>query len=125
MTIATHRRVAKIDYGVLHVLETPDVVRTVQAYEEKPEVPSIVSMGVYALEPHLVELIPPGRPYDIPDLVRALLEAGESVGAYLFDGFWLDIGRHEDYEQAVELFGAGSNGSRSVRPEASMLRFPG
>jgi NDP-sugar pyrophosphorylase family protein len=104
MTIATHQRIAKIDYGVLH-LDGGQEVRRVQAYEEKPEVPAVVSMGVYALEPRVLDLIPPGRAFDIPDLVQALLEAGEYVGAYLFDGFWLDIGRHEDYELALDLFG--------------------
>jgi len=29
---------------------------------------------------------------------------GQHVMAYPFDGYWLDIGRHDDYEQAVEEF---------------------
>jgi NDP-sugar pyrophosphorylase family protein len=101
MTIATHRRVVHVDYGVLHVAGTAREVDVVTGYDEKPELPYIVSMGVYALEPRAIEVIPEGR-FDIPDLVLGLLEVGEPVGSYLFDGYWLDIGRHDDYQQALD-----------------------
>jgi NDP-sugar pyrophosphorylase family protein len=102
MTIATRRRVARIDYGVLHVEEEGDAPR-VEGFTEKPELPAVVSMGIYVIEPSALDFIPP-RPFDIPDLVLALLDAGAPVGAYLFDGFWLDIGRPEDFQHAVALF---------------------
>jgi NDP-sugar pyrophosphorylase family protein len=101
MTIATHRRVVHVDYGVLHVAGTSREVDVVTGYEEKPELPYIVSMGVYAIEPRALDLIPEGR-FDIPDLVLRLLGAGEPVGSWLFDGYWLDIGRHDDYQQALD-----------------------
>jgi len=101
LTIATHRRTVRSEYGVLHVDEGEGEVQPVSGYEEKPEIPYIVSMGVYMLEPRALEHIPRGRRFDIPDLVLALLAAGEPVGSYLFDGYWLDIGRHDDYEQAL------------------------
>lgn len=102
MTIATHRRVVKIDYGVLHVAGTTRTVDVVTGYEEKPELAYVVSMGVYALEPRALALIPEGERFDIPDLVLGLLESGAPVGSWLYDGYWLDIGRHDDYEQAIE-----------------------
>jgi NDP-mannose synthase len=101
MTIATHRRVVHVDYGVLHVAGTSREVDVVTGYDEKPELPYIVSMGVYALEPRAIDVIPDGR-FDIPDLVLRLLEVGEPVGSYLFDGYWLDIGRHDDYQRALD-----------------------
>jgi len=36
---------------------------------------------------------------------RLSLPATALVGSYLFDGYWLDIGRHEDYERAIAEFG--------------------
>ena len=48
----------------------------------------------------------PGVYLDLPDLVRGLMADGLPVLAYPFDGYWLDIGRHDDYEQAVEEFEA-------------------
>jgi NDP-mannose synthase len=100
LTIATHRREVKIDYGVLH---TDDDQRLV-GYEEKPTLGYEVSMGVYAIDPRVVGFVPADRPFDLPDLVKALLEAGEPVGALPYDGYWLDIGRHDDYEQAIAEF---------------------
>ena len=101
MTIATHRRIVHVNYGVLNVAGTAREVDVVTGYQEKPELPYIVSMGVYALEPRAIEVIPEGR-FDIPDLVLALLDAGEPVGSYMFDGYWLDIGRYDDYQQALD-----------------------
>jgi NDP-mannose synthase len=100
LTIATHRRVVRSEYGVLEVNGSGEM-QSVSGYEEKPEIPYTVSMGVYVVEPRALEQIPAGRHFDIPDLVLALLHAGEPVGSYPFDGYWLDIGRHDDYEQAL------------------------
>ena len=61
-------------------------------------------MGVYVLEPRLLRLIEPGVYLDFPDLVLHALAAGERVGSYRYDGLWLDIGRHEDYERAIAEF---------------------
>jgi NDP-sugar pyrophosphorylase family protein len=109
LTIATRERPIKIDYGVLHLGLNGSASR-VCGYVEKPEVTSVVSMGIYALEPEALEYIPDGY-FDVPDLVHALLEAGEPVGAYPFDGLWFDIGQRDDYEEAVAAWLASSPGS--------------
>ncbi len=113
LTIATHRRRVQFDYGVLH-LENGDQNR-VLGYDEKPELSWTVSMGIYALEPTVLSVIPPEGPFDFPDLVHALLEQGLPVGAFEHEGLWLDIGRHEDYENAVELW---AHGARLAEAEA-------
>jgi NDP-mannose synthase len=100
LTIATHRRTLKIDYGVLR--HEPDGQRDrLVDFDEKPEVPLTVSMGIYVMEPELLDLIPDEGAFDFPDLVRAALGSELPVGVFLYDGSWFDIGRHEDYEQAV------------------------
>jgi NDP-sugar pyrophosphorylase family protein len=76
----------------------------VLAYVEKPEMTSSVSMGIYALEPEALRYVPDSGYFDFPDLVRVLLDAGEPVGAYAFDGLWFDIGRRDDYEHAVNVW---------------------
>ena len=100
LTIATHKRSIKIDYGMMHL----DVTSRVRAFEEKPEIVSPVSMGIYVMEPEVLDSIPAGEYFDFPDLVQALLADGSRVGAYLYDGLWFDIGRHEDYERAVDAW---------------------
>ena len=100
LTIATHRRLVRTEYGVLHTDGAVGATSRVVGYEEKPELAYTVSMGVYVLEPEAIAHVPPGRYYDLPDLVLALLAAGAPVGSYLFDGYWLDIGREDDYRRA-------------------------
>jgi NDP-sugar pyrophosphorylase family protein len=111
LTIATHVRSIKIDYGVVrfegdgtgngngHVNG-----QRITGYVEKPEYTSAVSMGIYVFEPSALDYIALDEPSDFPDLVHALLSAGEDVGAYPHDGMWFDIGRQDDYAQAVEAW---------------------
>ncbi|MEO9119804.1 MAG: sugar phosphate nucleotidyltransferase [Solirubrobacteraceae bacterium] len=103
LTIATHRRTVKTEYGVLHLDESQGGdSRRVIGYEEKPEFRYVVSMGIYAVGPGVLDLIEPNEALDFPDLVQRLLDDGRPVGSYIYDGYWLDIGRHEDYTQAVQ-----------------------
>lgn len=104
LTIASHSRVVHTDYGVLHVDGELGTTQAVTGFDEKPAIPYVVSMGVYAMAPRALDYIEPGVPLDLPDLVLRLLEAGERVGSHPFDGYWLDIGRHEDYERAIAEF---------------------
>lgn len=106
VTIASHRRVVSTDYGVLHIERTDRDAGKVTRYEEKPELHYVVSMGVYALEPEALEYIPAEGPFDLPDLVIALLERGAPVGSFMHDGYWLDIGRPDDYARALSEFDA-------------------
>jgi NDP-mannose synthase len=101
LTIASHRRVVKTDYGVLELGQERGDTTRVDSYVEKPELPYVVSMGVYIAEPEILRFIPESRAYDMPQLVLDLIDAGEPVGSYIYDGYWLDIGRHEDYELAT------------------------
>jgi NDP-sugar pyrophosphorylase family protein len=131
LTIATHRRVVRTEYGVLHVANgnghkkdgegngnghanghgngnghangNSHRTQAINGFEEKPELAYSVSMGVYALHPRALEHVPGGR-FDLPDLVLRLVQAGEQVGSYGFDGSWYDLGRHDDYVQATAEF---------------------
>ena len=104
LTIATQERTATIDFGVLLLGEHNGATQPVLGYNEKPTSRHAVSMGIYVVDPSLLRLIEPGAYLDFPDLVLSAIAAGEQVGAYAFDGLWLDIGRHEDYERAVSEF---------------------
>lgn len=101
LTIASHQRVVRTEYGVIKLDGEAGRTRRLVGYEEKPEIPFVVSMGVYAFEPAALDYIEAGERLDLPDLVLKLIAAGQPVGSYLFDGYWLDIGRHEDYERAL------------------------
>jgi NDP-mannose synthase len=99
-TIAVHRRQVRIDLGV--VLSNDD--HNITGYIEKPTYDYTVSMGIYVFEPRVLEYIPAGQYLDFPDLVLKLIAAGEKVVAYPFDGYWMDLGRPDDYEKANQDF---------------------
>ena len=73
LTIATHRRTVRTDYGVLHTDGAVGATHRVTGYDEKPELSYTVSMGVYVLEPAAVGRLRPGERCDFPDLVLELL----------------------------------------------------
>jgi dTDP-glucose pyrophosphorylase len=68
--------------------------------EEKPRKEFPVNAGIYVLDPSVIDVIPPGRYFDATDLIRALLECGRVVSAYLIRDYWLDVGQHRDLEKA-------------------------
>lgn len=99
-TIAVHKRQVKIDLGVVQ----SDSHQRIIGYIEKPTYNYTVSMGIYVFEPRVLEFIPFNLYLDFPELVLKLIAAGEKVVGYLFDGYWMDLGRPDDYAQAIEDF---------------------
>ncbi|MGZ7117929.1 MAG: nucleotidyltransferase family protein, partial [Methanobacterium sp.] len=55
---------------------------------------------IYAFSPRIFEFIPKNKYLDIPDLIKMLISENEKVNGYVYDGYWLDIGRPDDYEKA-------------------------
>jgi NDP-mannose synthase len=102
-TIATTHRDVQISLGVLQFGDDGDITR-LTGYIEKPKVAYECSMGVYAFDPAVIDHIDAGKRLDFPDLILRLIAAGEVVRAWRSDDYWLDIGRHDDYEQAMEEF---------------------
>jgi NDP-sugar pyrophosphorylase family protein len=103
-SVAAHRREVQVSLGVLQFEDAADEDR-LTGYIEKPTYHYEVSMGVYAFSPRAVGLIVPNERLDFPDLVLKLLDVGEVVRARRSeDDYWLDIGRHDDYETAMDEF---------------------
>jgi NDP-mannose synthase len=99
-SIAMHSRKICIDLGVIQCDGSNKVVR----YIEKPTNEYTVSMGVYVFEPRVLTYIPRGEYLDFPDLIEKLLLVQEKVVGYPFEGYWQDLGRIDDYEQANQDF---------------------
>lgn len=96
-TIGITKRNVDIDYGVLELNSEQNISKWI----EKPTIDYLVSMGIYVLEPKAIEHIPKDTKYDLPQLVIDLVNSNEKVKGYMFDGYWLDIGRVEDYQKAI------------------------
>ena len=102
-TIATSHREVEISLGVLECEASADPTR-VTGFLEKPRLPYEASMGVYCFAPRALESIEAGEHLDFPELIVRLIDAGEVVRSWRSESYWLDIGRFEDYERAMEEF---------------------
>lgn len=101
-TISSMRREHRIDYGVLDT----DANGRLSGFREKPGVSYQVSMGIYMLSSTVLKHIPTDRPYGFDNLMLDLLAAGKPAYVRHFDGYWLDIGRPDDYARAIDEFEA-------------------
>lgn len=100
VTVAVHKRLNKIDYGVLET----DSNGLVTSFKEKPVFDFLVSCGLYVFSRSVLDFVPDNKPFGFDDLMFKLLEQQVPINTYPFDGFWLDIGRPEDYEKALEVY---------------------
>lgn len=96
VTVATHRRDEQVDYGVLKF----DKKGFITKFQEKPDFNFNVSMGLYVFNKRAFDYVPDDTFFGFDDLMNTLLEHGEKVKSYSYDGYWMDIGRPTDYEQA-------------------------
>jgi NDP-sugar pyrophosphorylase family protein len=111
LTVAIAERTHRVEFGVLDV-EASRVV----GFREKPDLRYQVSMGVYGMSRRTLAPYPPGRPFGFDQLVLDLLDRGENPATYPFGGFWLDIGRPEDYDEANRSF--AENRAKLLRQRA-------
>jgi NDP-sugar pyrophosphorylase family protein len=100
-TIVAATRRHTVDYGVLQL---DAAARTLTGFSEKPTTDYVVSTGIYVVDRRVLSCVPRGVPYGFNHLMADLLARGERVNVYSHDGYWMDIGRPEDYAQAVEDF---------------------
>jgi NDP-sugar pyrophosphorylase family protein len=73
-------------------------------FKEKPVVKYNVSMGVYMANRDVLHYVPEGQPYGFDNLMIDLIAANNPARVKPFDGYWLDIGRPDDYSQAIDEF---------------------
>lgn len=95
MTIAVTQHEVRIPFGVVSV-DGVEAVRIV----EKPLVRNFVNAGIYLIQPEVCRMVPQDRPYDMPDLITALLDAHKHVICFPIREYWLDVGQMEQYERA-------------------------
>lgn len=98
VTVATFQRTQKTDYGVIDTDEN----RRIIGFREKPAQAYQVSMGVYALNRSVLAPLKAGAPYGFDNLMYDSIAANRPATSYLWEGFWLDIGRPEDYDYCNE-----------------------
>ena len=102
-TICSNRRSVSVEFGVL---EADDSSR-LRSYTEKPSFSYEVSMGVNVLSAWAIHsVVKPHERLEMPELLRHIQAAGGVVRVRHTEAYWLDMGRMEDLEVAVETFSA-------------------
>ncbi len=98
VTVGTTEKTVNVDLGVVESKNGRMV-----GFREKPTYKFQVSMGIYCMEPAVLQLIPRGLPFGFDDLMHAMLEKKLPVSIYEHRGLWMDIGREEDFLRAQEV----------------------
>ncbi len=80
------------------VMETEN--NKVTGFKEKPTYTHYSNAGIYLMKKEVVSFIPKNQPFNATDLMELLIEKGKNVCAFPLVGYWLDIGKHEDFKKA-------------------------
>lgn len=99
ITVGVTEKNLKLDLGVLDAQQG-----VVSNFREKPTIPFMVSMGIYCMEPEILELIPNGVAFGFDDLMHEMLEQQIPIHVFEHHGLWWDIGREEDFRHAQTVF---------------------
>jgi mannose-1-phosphate guanylyltransferase len=102
ITIATKTQNIHTNLGIIE--NDNNGSKRVKTFREKPIMKFKVSMGIYCIEPSVLELIPEGVPFGFDDLMYVLLDNNMPVYTYEHDGYWFDLGRTEDFLKAQKEF---------------------
>ena len=96
LTVAVREHVLTVPYGVVQQENA-----RVTGISEKPDIRLFINAGIYLLSPHAVRRIPTDQRYDMPDLIRSLLDEGQVVVSFPIREYWRDIGELEEYHEAI------------------------
>jgi dTDP-glucose pyrophosphorylase len=95
--------VATIPYNVnvpYAILETTDKI--IKSFKEKPTYTYFANAGIYLMKKTVISEIPLNKPYNATDLLDYLIKNNFNVRSFPLRGYWLDIGKHDDYNKAQE-----------------------
>ncbi|WP_428623814.1 nucleotidyltransferase family protein [Sedimenticola sp.] len=98
-TMAVREYEIQVPFGVVCIDD-----EKISGIEEKPIQRFLVSAGMYVLAPEVVELVPKNTYFDMPALFEEVIRRGYHTRYHLVDGYWLDIGRPDDYHRANDEY---------------------
>lgn len=104
LTIGLSKRRLRSEFGVIEF----DGADRLTAFTEKPVYDLHCSMGCYAMKREVLDFVPPDTNFGLDKLVFALLAAGQPINVFRHDGYWLDLGRPEDYDQVNADLASGA-----------------
>jgi dTDP-glucose pyrophosphorylase len=98
MAVASTSYHVDVPYAVLESNGDNEVI----SLKEKPKYTYFSNAGIYIIKKDLLKIIPEDQFFDITDLMERVLEMNLKLVTYPINGYWLDIGNHDDYKKAQE-----------------------
>ena len=80
------------------VLETTN--NQIKSFKEKPTYTYYSNGGIYLMKKAVLKFLPKDGFFNATDLMELLISKGKKTISYPLSGYWLDVGKHEDYEKA-------------------------
>ena len=75
---------------------------SIKNFKEKPTYTYYSNGGIYLIKKEVLNYIPENKFFNATDLMESLIKGNKKVISYPLAGYWLDIGKHEDYIKAQE-----------------------
>ena len=100
ISVAACQRDSVVDFGVLKY----DSNNYLSEFYEKPVYRFEVSMGVYCFKRSVISKLLKNHSYGFDQLMIDGIKNKSKIRIYPFNGFWLDIGRPEDYQYADDHY---------------------
>jgi dTDP-glucose pyrophosphorylase len=72
----------------------------IKSFKEKPTYTYYSNGGIYLMKKSVLSLIPKNSFFNATDLIDLLISKNKKVVSFSLDGYWLDVGKHDDYKKA-------------------------
>lgn len=99
ITVVAALKNTVIPYGVFEVKENG----TITSIKEKPVVSSLINTGMYVVNPELIDLIPEGVMFHMPDLLETVRQQNGKIGLFpISEDSFLDMGEFAEMKRMEE-----------------------
>lgn len=98
LSVVTIPYKVNVPYAVLETSEKG----LIHDFKEKPTYTYFSNGGIYLMKKSVINLIPKEEFYNATDLMETMIKKGLKVVSYPLMGYWLDVGKPEDYKKAQE-----------------------
>lgn len=99
MSVAAVPYSVSVPYGIFEI----EGERNIKGIHEKPSYHYYANAGIYLIKREILDLIPNDVFFNATDLMDLLVAKGKSVIRFPLSGYWIDIGKPEDFKKVQEL----------------------
>lgn len=98
MSVAAVPYSLSVPYGIFELNG-----RNIQGIVEKPVYNYYANAGIYLIRRELLDLIPKDAFFNATDFIELLISQEYKVIRFPLLGYWIDIGKHDDYQKAQDF----------------------